>query len=231
MAIAHSPRPIRIARRGRKPSINFIRSVLNMTPFNPAFDLKQASCQNPKGQQKPLSEQNLHPVARGGAAAADRSCHAFRKECLPLSCILQDLDSATLLTSLSPKQGKPDQPGSERSRRESQAKVLALAIERAGVDAEDSRGCFARFGVFEDEPDMLGFKLLERDRSAQAHRGRRFFLSRGQVRADSAWKIAEFDLAVRGEEDCPLDRVAQLAQVARPRVARNCGPGRGRETV
>ena len=117
------------------------------------------------------------------------------------------------------------------SRRGLQAKVFSLAIERAGVDAENPRGFFTRFGVFEDEPDMLGFELLERDRSAQAHRGRRFFLCRGQVRADPARKIAGFDLAFRGEEDCPLDRVAQLAKVAWPCVARNCGLGRGREAV
>src|SRR5271166_5691028 len=153
-----------------------------------------------------------------------RNEYHFRASC-------KVLGPARLLRSRSPYQGKPDHPRSEHSRRGSQVKVFSLAIERAGVDAEDSRGFFARFGVFEDEPDMLGFKLLEGDRSAQAHRGRRFFLSRGQVRADPAWKIAEFDLAVRGEEDCPLDRVAQLAQVARPCVARDCGLGRGRETI
>ena len=47
--------------------------------------------------------------------------------------------SARLLRSRLPNQGKPDHPRSVHLRRGSQAKVFALAIERAGVDAEDSR--------------------------------------------------------------------------------------------
>src|SRR5271157_1174906 len=108
-----------------------------------------------------------------------RNKYHFRASC-------KGLRSTHLPRSRSPNQGKPDHPRSGQSRRGLQAKVFSLAIERAGVDAEDSRGFFTRFGVFEDEPDMLGFELLERDRSAEAHRGRRFFLCRGQFRADVA---------------------------------------------
>ena len=41
--------------------------------------------------------------------------------------------------------------------------LLALAIERAGVDAQDAGGVFAAGAALEQEPDMLGLELFEAD--------------------------------------------------------------------
>ena len=54
----------------------------------------------------------------------------------------------------------------------------------------DPQGFYERFLNWNSSsfPELHGasFELLERNRSAQAHRGRRFFLCRGQFRADVA---------------------------------------------
>src|SRR5271157_2406242 len=87
-----------------------------------------------------------------------RNEYRFRASC-------KGLRSARLLRSRSPNQGKPDHPRSEHSRRGSQAKVFSLAIERAGVYAEDSRGFFtaipgARFSPSKHACFDLPFRKL-----------------------------------------------------------------------
>ena len=47
-----------------------------------------------------------------------------------------------------------------------QAELLPLAVERAGINAQDARRLFPCLGVLKHAADVLGFKLLERDRPA-----------------------------------------------------------------
>ena len=47
---------------------------------------------------------------------------------------------------------------------ELQAKLLALAIKRAGVDAQNACGVFATGAALEQQPDVLGFELFEAHR-------------------------------------------------------------------
>jgi len=47
-----------------------------------------------------------------------------------------------------------------------ESKLLALAIKRAGVDAQDAGGVFTARAALEQQSDVLGLELFEADRQS-----------------------------------------------------------------
>src|SRR5262249_43920315 len=110
-------------------------------------------------------------------------------------------------------------------------KVLALAIECAGIDAQDPGGVVERQRFVQDQPDVLGLELIETHPLADLNRRRIRGRWVDSGRSDSAWQIAEPDGSSDAEDDRALDRIAQLAKVSRPGVLEHRLTRFGRESL
>src|ERR1700689_3249284 len=81
----------------------------------------------------------------------------------------------------------------------SESELLALAVEGAGVDAQDAGGVLAAGGPRQDQPDVFGLELLEGHRFADADRRDRAG-GRGWAGDDACGQVRGVDLTTRGED-------------------------------
>ncbi len=106
-------------------------------------------------------------------------------------------------------------------RRESEPELFSLAIKRARVDSQALGGGVEAGRRSKNAPDMLDLDLLDARRAASSSIVP-VGADPGTAECDALGKVGESDLGSHGKNGRAFDGVAELAEVAGPRMPHQC---------